>query len=131
MRTLKRNPTMNTDRELWRETPGDFYSPSLYASATGRIGINVGGHVIEKPLSGWHADACATPQADPRELLIAVVAAVRIEGSQKKAAAKFGISPQYLNDILKGNREIPDKVARHFGVRRVVRYEKLPEANPC
>lgn len=67
---------------------------------------------------------------DPYNLLMAIHCAVRIEGSQKKTAVKFGISPQYLNDILKGNREIPDKVARHFGVRRVVRYEKLPEANP-
>ena len=59
---------------------------------------------------------------------INIAAFVQREGSQKKAAAKFGISPQYLSDILKGNREIPDRVARFFGVRRVVRYEKLPDA---
>lgn len=45
---------MNTDKELWRETPGDFYSPSLHVTAAGGIGINVGGFVAVMPLREWH-----------------------------------------------------------------------------
>ena len=45
----------NTDRHLWREVEGDFYSPSIHVTQGGGIGINVGGHVIVKTLRQWHA----------------------------------------------------------------------------
>lgn len=45
----------NTDRELWREKEGDYYSDSLHVTATGGIGMNVGGSVIVKPLRQWFA----------------------------------------------------------------------------
>lgn len=45
----------NTDRELWRETPGDYYAPSLHVTEGGGIGMNVGGFVIVKPIREWHA----------------------------------------------------------------------------
>lgn len=45
----------NTDRELWRETPGDYYSPSVHVTVNGMIGINVGGTVVVQSPSGWHA----------------------------------------------------------------------------
>lgn len=44
----------NTDREVWRETPGDFYSNSVHLTATGGLGINVGGTVYVKPPAEWH-----------------------------------------------------------------------------
>lgn len=44
----------NTDREIWRETPGDFYSPSIHVTEDGAIGINVGGTVIVRRLDEWH-----------------------------------------------------------------------------
>lgn len=44
----------NTDRELWRERPGDFYSPSIHVTEHGGIGINVGGRVIVMSLKHWH-----------------------------------------------------------------------------
>ena len=43
----------NTDRELWREGPGDFYSPSIFVTEQGGIGINAGGTVIIKTLREW------------------------------------------------------------------------------
>lgn len=52
------------------------------------------------------------------EIQKAILSVVYIEGSQKKAAAKLGVSPQYLSDIINGKREISDKIAAHFGVRR-------------
>ena len=47
-------PVKNTDRELWRETEGDYYSNSVHVTESGAIGINVGGLVFVKPLSDWH-----------------------------------------------------------------------------
>jgi len=48
-------PAMNTDRELWREPPGDYYANSIHLTEKGGIGINVGGHVIVRTLEQWHA----------------------------------------------------------------------------
>lgn len=48
-------PKQNTDRELWREVAGDYYSPSIHVTQDGRIGINVGGLVIVRTLREWHA----------------------------------------------------------------------------
>lgn len=44
----------NTDRELWREKEGDFYSDSIHVTKEGAIGINCGGHVFVMPLKIWH-----------------------------------------------------------------------------
>jgi len=45
---------INTDKEIWREIPGDYYSPSIHVTWNGGIGINVGGHVIVAPIEEWH-----------------------------------------------------------------------------
>lgn len=47
-------PCENTDRELWREREDDYYADSVHVTKGGGIGINVGGHVIVKPISEWH-----------------------------------------------------------------------------
>jgi hypothetical protein len=44
----------NTDREIWRRIPEDYYSPSIHVTAGGAIGINVGGEVIVKTVEQWH-----------------------------------------------------------------------------
>jgi hypothetical protein len=54
----------NTDRELWRETDGDFYANSIHVTDQGGIGINVGGFVIVMPLAEWHK--LAAPNGPPR-----------------------------------------------------------------
>lgn len=62
----------NTDRELWRERPGDYYSPSIHVTAGGGIGINVGGTVYVKTAEQWHALAGGMfrgPAAPPSERL--------------------------------------------------------------
>lgn len=46
--------SINTDRELFREVPGDFYSPSLHVTESGKVGINVGGNVFVADLKQWH-----------------------------------------------------------------------------
>ncbi len=45
---------LNTDRELYREIPEDYYSPSMHVTNSGSIGINIGGHMIVMPLREWH-----------------------------------------------------------------------------
>lgn len=47
-------PAQNTDRELWRERPDDYYADSIHVTTSGGIGFNCGGHVIVKPLRAWH-----------------------------------------------------------------------------
>lgn len=44
----------NTDKELWREVPGDYYADSIHVTEHGNIGINCGGHVIVAPVRKWH-----------------------------------------------------------------------------
>jgi hypothetical protein len=47
-------PVENTDKELWRETPNDYYSPSIFVTEQNSIGINVGGMVYVRPVEEWH-----------------------------------------------------------------------------
>lgn len=47
-------PVVNTDKEIWRETSDDYYSPSIHTTERNTIGINVGGHVWVKPVGEWH-----------------------------------------------------------------------------
>lgn len=50
----------NTDRHLWPEvTPFDAPEEKIFVTATGGIGINVGGSVYVKPLREWHKLASA------------------------------------------------------------------------
>ena len=46
--------SLNTDREIWRALPGDYYSPSIHVTEGGGIGINYGVHVIVAPIKSWH-----------------------------------------------------------------------------
>lgn len=48
------NVSENTDQELWRKDPDDYYSPSIHATKDGKIGINVGGKVIIASVEHWH-----------------------------------------------------------------------------
>lgn len=51
-------PSENTDKQLWvkpgAEIHGEYYQPSINATASGAIGINVGGHVIVMSVEKWH-----------------------------------------------------------------------------
>jgi len=49
----------NTDIELWRESPDDYYSPSIHVTQERKIGINVGGHVIVADIRQWHKSMLA------------------------------------------------------------------------
>lgn len=50
-------------------------------------------------------------------------------GSQKEAAVTFGISAQYLNDILFGRRVPGDDVLARMGFERTITYRIRNKAN--
>jgi hypothetical protein len=43
----------NTDRELWREKNGDYYSPFVFVTDTGRIGMCADGICVVQPIKNW------------------------------------------------------------------------------
>lgn len=55
----------NNDRELWRETSGDFYADSIHVTMGGNIGIQVGGHVLVMPLKRWFEAGLAAQDETP------------------------------------------------------------------
>jgi hypothetical protein len=50
--------------------------------------------------------------------------AIGISGSQKAFAKKAGISEQYLSDVMRGRRDVGDKLLKWFGLERVVYYRR-------
>lgn len=58
-------------------------------------------------------------------VILALNVIVRMHGSQKKAAAELGVSPQYLNDVLQLKREPGDKILRPLGLKRRLVYERI------
>jgi len=48
------NCCKNTDKEIWRQTHEDYYSPSIHVTEQGAIGIKCGGHVIVATVQDWH-----------------------------------------------------------------------------
>ena len=46
---------VNTDKEIWRRVKDDFYSPSIFVTKEGGIGIKKGGMVFVKPVEQWHS----------------------------------------------------------------------------
>jgi DNA-binding CsgD family transcriptional regulator len=45
--------------------------------------------------------------------------------TQKQVADQLGVSPAYINDLIKGRRLLSAKVAEKLGYRRVVKYERI------
>ena len=58
----------NTDREIWRRVPGDAYSPSIFVTESGGIGLNVGGFVIVKPIEDWFALGKKNEETKPEKV---------------------------------------------------------------
>jgi hypothetical protein len=52
-------------------------------------------------------------------------------GSQLSVAAELGVSQSYLSDVLLGRKEPGESILEPLGLRRVIRYERLPTAPPA
>jgi hypothetical protein len=61
----KKDPSLegaavNTDRELYREDledpldPTNYYSPRVFVTKEGKLGLDVGGSVIVMSIRAWH-----------------------------------------------------------------------------
>ena len=46
-------------------------------------------------------------------------------GSQKKFAAMMGVSPQYINDIIRDRRDISEGIAKKLGFIKEIRYRDV------
>ena len=81
-------PCENTDRELWRERPDDYYADSIHVTTSGGIGINCGGYVVVMPLRAWHALACpGRASAAPLEMGAIADLAAQVERVQTNWSA--------------------------------------------
>lgn len=56
----------NTDKEIWRKRPDDYYSPSIHVTEAGDIGIGVGGYVLVAPIEYWHDAGDKILTVDPK-----------------------------------------------------------------
>lgn len=65
-----------------------------------------------------------------QELLCRIDKEVYLYGSQAAAAKAWGVSPQYLSDILHGRREPGEGLLLRWGFRKVVTYEREQDAGP-
>jgi len=54
MNKNKPKACINTDREIWRKIKDDYYSPAIFITEFGGVGINVGGYVLVAPIESWH-----------------------------------------------------------------------------
>lgn len=61
------------------------------------------------------------------DLLEELRARVKQAGSQKALATEWGLSPQYINDLLKERRLLPEPIAHLMGYRELVTYHPLKE----
>jgi len=95
-------PRANTDRELWRERPGDYYADSIHVTEQGAIGVNVGGHVIVLPVRDWHR------RAEMVEHL--VTRATRLEETNVEVVQKYDEAEAALRDARQ--RETQEEAAR-------------------
>lgn len=66
-------------------------------------------------------------KSTPMGLLIKLV---KDAYNQAEVAEGLGITPQYLSDILKGRRDISERVANALGFVKVVTFKEKPHANP-
>jgi predicted transcriptional regulator len=45
--------------------------------------------------------------------------------SQREVADDLGLSPAFVCDVLKGRREVTERLAKKMGYRKVVEFEKV------
>lgn len=46
-------------------------------------------------------------------------------GSQRALARQIGVSVAYLSDVFRGRRNIGPAIAKHYGLKLTVRFERI------
>lgn len=59
-----------------------------------------------------------------QDILKRLLAAVEQAGSQKAFALRHGLSEQYVSDVIRGRRELGQKILDALGVERIVSYRE-------
>ena len=94
----------NMDREIWREIPGEHYCDSAFATPSGGIGFNCGGHCIVQTPREWQAlYRAADPAAHLARVKRMEEAATRAADAMERhlAVAQKGMYvAQYYRDSL-------------------------------
>lgn len=49
------------------------------------------------------------------------------ESTQKAVGKKLGYSPSYINSLLNGRHGVTPRLAKQFGYRKVVTWEKIDQ----
>lgn len=60
-------------------------------------------------------------------VLIMIQQQVIKEGSQRALARKIGVSPTFLNEIIRETRNPTGKVLAYLGLERIVTYQRISE----
>ena len=68
---------LNTDRDLWREPPGDYYADRVFLTEGGGIGMDRGGHCRVLSIKEWFR-----AQKERDELLLLFYNAMNIGAMQ-------------------------------------------------
>lgn len=114
----------NTDKELFREVKGDYYSPSLHVTKNGLIGIDVGGSVHVMSLREWHkraesfivktetahnSDYEASPKLKAKDFTVATTQQLKAE-----IRSLLNDNESYIKEVLNynGMRELFNKLRK-------------------
>jgi hypothetical protein len=92
------NELKNTDKEIWREIEGEYYSPSIFVTEQGKIGINVGGNVYVQSVEKWHQQADRIAEL---ETVLRSIANEPIELSHDKIKWQCQDHIRWAKDVLK------------------------------
>ena len=103
-------PAQSTDRELWRETPGDYYSPSIHVTQDGGIGINVAGTVRVRTLREWHGSEARNSalSAEANDLR------TQLDAAKARNDELFRIGVHHQNRADKAEQELAAAKDRDF-----------------
>ena len=92
------NTAKNTDVEIWRRVPDDYYSPSIAVTESGAISVNVAGLVIVLSVEEFHSRAQTQPPSKPEGDKVSDDEEVSIETLTSHVEYTFE-SEQYKNIV--------------------------------
>lgn len=130
VRATDGGPCENTDREIWRERPGDFYADSIFVTQGNGIGINCGGSVIVRPVRDWFKSSEAVWQGDvirsQRAEIERLLSLVRGQGKEPQIVA-WGVKDFADGWIIFHTEKAARKYADAQGCGQIVRALALTE----
>lgn len=115
----------NTDRELWREREGDYYSPALFVTEGGGIGIDVGGNVVVRPIREWH-------KLSASELAWKILYKQESRWSNLPQSEREAALQKALEDEVAAGAAKDDEIERlRIEIAAIGIYDKLPYDGPA